>query len=214
MNPRDITIIRKIVYLWRNYKQKCSYNKGTNNKIINEGVVRVSSRIQINGEGNKIVLGKGSVLLNSLIKIQGNDNEIILNSNSYIQGAEIWIQDNKCVISIGDNSFIGRHTHLACTEDGSKLIVGNDCMISSNVQVRTGDSHHIFDMDDNRINQAQSVFIGDHCWLGEGSKVLKGVVLEGDDIVSTGAIVTKSFGKNMLLGGVPAKVLKEEVNWK
>ena len=153
------------------------------------------------------------MLLNSLVKISGNNNEVVLRANSYVSGAELWVENDGCLLEIGGGTFVGHHSHLACTEDGSKLQVGRDGMISSYVQVRTGDSHSIVDMEGNRINKAQSVMIGDHCWIGEGSKILKGVTLEGDDIVSTGAIVTKSFGRNVLLGGIPAKVLKENVNW-
>lgn len=86
-------------------------------------------------------------------------------------------------------------------------------MISSYVQVRTGDSHSILDMHGNRINHAESVKIGDHVWLGEGCKVLKGVTLGNHVVVSTGAIVTKSFGDNLLIGGVPAKILKDNITW-
>lgn len=214
MNIRNITIIRKAVYILRNWRNKHSYTSGKNNRIINQGGVKVGSRIQIAGNCNKLILEKGSMLLNSLVKISGNNNEVVLRANSYVSGAELWVENDGCLLEIGEGTFVGHHSHLACTEDGSRLIVGDDGMISSYVQIRTGDSHSIVDMEGNRINYAQSVFIGNHCWLGEGSKVLKGVTLEGDDIVSTGAIVTKSFGKNVLLGGVPAKVLKENINWK
>ena len=144
----------------------------------------------------------------------GYDNEVVLKANSYVSSAELWVENNGCHLEIGVCTFVGHHSHLACTEDGSRLIVGGDGMISSYVQIRTGDSHSIVDMEGHRINQAQSVMIGNHCWIGEGAKVMKGVTLEGDDVVSTGAIVTKSFGKNVLLGGIPAKVLKENINWK
>jgi acetyltransferase-like isoleucine patch superfamily enzyme len=213
MSLKDFRWIRKAVYLWRNCRNRHSYKSGKNNRVVNYGGIRIGSRIQVSGNGNKIVLEKGCMLLNSLIKIQGNNNEVILKGNSYVSGAELWVEDNHCTLSIGERTFVGHHSHLACTEDGSKLLVGNDGMISSYVQVRTGGSHSIVDMEGNRINKAQSVFIGSHCWLGEGSKVLKGVTLEGDDVVSTGSIVTKSFGKNVLLGGVPAKVIKEKINW-
>ena len=123
------------------------------------------------------------------------------------------MEDNHCIISIGERTFVGKDSHLACTEDGSKLLIGSDCMISSHVQIRTGDSHSILDSNGDRINPASSVSIGNHVWLGEGCKVLKGVSLDGDDIVSTGAIVTKSFGRNLLIGGIPAKILKENVIW-
>ena len=213
MSIKNISILRKIIYIMRNIRNKSSYKCGANNLIINMGGVKVGSRIQIMGNGNKVILEKGCMLLNSLIKIQGDNNIIILNRDSYVSGAELWIEDNMCEMSIGERSFVGHHSHLACTEDRSKLIVGNDGMISSYVQIRTGDSHSILDLAGNRINQAQSVFIGNHCWIGEGSKILKGVVLKGNNIVSTGAIVTQSFDNNLLLGGIPAKVLKNNVTW-
>ena len=213
MSLKDISWVRKTVYLWRNCRNKHSYRTGKNNRVVNLGGTRVSSRIQISGNGNMIVLEKGALLLNSLIRISGNNNLVILRANSYVSGAELWVENNNCELSIGERTFVGHHSHLACTESGSKLQVGCDGMISSYVRVRTGDSHSIVNMEGNRINKAQSVSIGDHCWLGEGSKVLKGVTLEGDDVVSTGAIVTKPFGKNVLLAGVPAKIIKENINW-
>lgn len=206
--------IRKIVYFWRSFRNSHSYKSGKNNKVINHGGIRVSTRIQITGYGNRVILERGGVLLNSLIIIKGDNNEVILKGDSYVSGAELWIEDNQCTLIIGERTFVGHHSHLACTEDGSKLIIGDDGMLSSYVQIRTGDSHSILDPNGNRINQAQSVVIGDHCWLGEGAKVLKGVTLKRNVIVSTGAIVTKSFGENVLLGGVPAKVLKDNVTWE
>ena len=154
------------------------------------------------------------MLLNSLVKISGNNNEVVLKANSYVSGAELWVENNGCHWEIGGGTFVGHHSHLACTGDGCCLSVGANGMISSYVQIRTGDSHSIVDLDGHRLNLEKSVKIGDHCWLGEGSKVLKGVTLEGDNVVSTGAIVTKSFNRNVLLGGIPAKVLKENINWK
>ena len=213
MNLNEIRWLRRTVYIWRNIRNKHSCLAGKNNRIINHGGIRVESRIQISGDGNRIILEKGCVLLNSLVIIQGNNNEIVLKENSYISGAELWIEDDGCVLSVGKRTFVGHHSHLACTESGRKLIIGDDSMLSSYVQVRTGDSHSILDLDGNRINQAQSVSIGNHCWLGSRAEVMKGVTLEGDVIVSSGAIVTKSFGRNVLIGGIPAKVLRENVTW-
>lgn len=213
MSLRDSTILRKAVYLWRNWRNKHSYTSGIDNKVVNHGGVKVGSRIQIVGKGNRLTLEKGSMLLNSLVRITGNNNEVVLKANCYISGAELWVEDNGCVIEIGESTYVGHHSHLACTGDGCRLIVGANGMISSYVQIRTGDSHSILNLEGARINPEQHVTIGEHCWIGEGAKVLKGVTLEGDNIVATGAIVTQSFGENLLIGGIPAGVLKENVTW-
>ena len=213
MSIKDIVLLRKSVYLFRYIRNRHSFNSGKGNRIINHGGIRIGSRVQIMGSGNRLIMEKGSRLINSLVRIQGNCCTVTLKAGSYVSGAEIWVEDNHCEVCIGEKSFVGHHSHLACTEDGSTLFIGDNCMISSYVQIRTGDSHFIMDFDGNRIIPAKSVKIGPHCWIGEGSKVLKGVELDGEDIVSTGAVVTKSFGRNIIIGGVPAKVIKENVKW-
>jgi len=132
---------------------------------------------------------------------------------AYLEKVELWIEDNNCCIEIGAGTFIGNDTHIACTENESELKIGKNCMISSFVQIRTGDSHSILDTEGNRINYAKSVEVSDHVWIGEGAKVLKGVTIGKDSVVSTGAIVTKNFGEKVLIGGIPAKVIKDNINW-
>ena len=51
--------------------------------------------------------------------------------------------------------------------------------------------------------------IGDNCWIGAGVIITAGVQLGNHTIVAAGAVVTKPFKGNVLIGGVPAKVIKE-----
>ncbi|WP_333658280.1 acyltransferase [Flavobacterium sp.] len=51
--------------------------------------------------------------------------------------------------------------------------------------------------------------IGKNCWLGANSVILPGVELGDNVIVAAGAVVTKSFSNNLVIGGVPAKILSE-----
>ena len=157
----------------------------------------------------------GGVINDSSFFINGSHNKIIIGEGAHLSGASLWIEDNNCTIKIGKNIFIGSHSQLACTEDGSEIQIGDDCMIAPNTQVRTGDSHSIFDVETGeRINRARSIMIANHCWLGDGVKVLKGVNLPENTIVSTSAVVTHSFLEgNVIIGGIPAKVIKSEVNW-
>lgn len=108
---------------------------------------------------------------------------------------------------------LGR-THLAETE-GQRIILGNNCLFSTNVIFRTGDSHSILDVSTgNRINPAKSITVGDRVWLGNNTTVLKGAVISNDSIVATGSIVTKCFSEsNVILAGNPAAVVKKGVRW-
>lgn len=212
MNLRNNRCLRTLYYHWLQHESKHSYTHGSDNKVINKGL-KVKSRIQIRGNNNQIVIEDGAALLNTTVRITGNNCTVVLKEHCYVIEAEIFVENNNCKAEIGEKTFVGRDTHIACSEDNSELIIGRDGMISSYCQVRTGDSHSVTDLEGNRINPAASVYIGDHCWLGEGSKVMKGVTLSKDTVVSTGAIVTKSFGSNVLLGGMPAKVLKENISW-
>lgn len=202
---------RTFVYRFRSLRECRSYCVGRNNKVSIQGI-RVGSKIQVKGNSNQVLVNDGAVLKKAKLFIQGNNNRIVINSNAYLEGTVVHIEDNNCLIEIGERTFIGP-SHLACTEDGRSIVIGNNCMLSSNINVRTGDSHSIVDMDGKRVNPAQSVSIGDHCWIGEGAKIMKGVTLQKDTIVASGAIVTKSFASNCILAGNPAKVIKENVNW-
>lgn len=62
------------------------------------------------------------------------------------------------------------------------------------------------------INQAveeKDVIIGNNVWLGAHVVVLPGVTIGDGVIVAAGAVVTKDIPSNVVVGGVPAKVIGE-----
>ena len=201
----------RIVYALQIQNDKKGFvTKG--NKIENKGI-KLSTKFRIKGKNNIVKIGKHALVKNTTIVIMGNNSLVHIKDGAWLSGATIWVEDNGCRLEIGRNTFIGS-SHLAVTENGSILKIGDDCMLSSNINIRTGDSHSIIDFETNqRINYARSIFINNHCWIGEGVKILKGVNLEENCVVSTGAIVTKSFTANCLIGGIPAKILKENITW-
>lgn len=215
MNLKNLRIIRKLrnfYYFCKTNESHRNYNHGNGNIVKNEGL-KVKNIIQFNGNNNKIYIEDGAVLKGTTISIIGSNCLVRLKKNSYVSDAEIFIEDMNCTVEVGANTFIGNRTHLACIEDNSSIIIGDDCLISAFCQIRTGDSHSLVDSSGKRLNPAASVMIGRHCWLGEGCKVLKGVCLCENTVISTGAIVTRSFGANCILAGVPVKVIKENINW-
>lgn len=202
--------VRYLAYKYREIRGHFSYRIGKNNTIVNNGV-KLSTKSQIIGDNNHVVIEDGALVKNTLIHITGSNNRIVLKEGSYVSKAELWIEDNNCEIIIGKRTFIGP-AHIAAAENNSKVIIGDDCMIGLRVQIRTSDSHSILS-DGKRVNYADPISIGNHVWICPESKIMKGVHLSDDTIVSTGTVVTRDFGPNVLLGGVPAKVIKENVNW-
>lgn len=58
-------------------------------------------------------------------------------------------------------------------------------------------------------NIKEPIKIGNNCWLGANSVILPGVQLGDGVIVAAGAVVSKSFSDNVIIGGVPAKIIKK-----
>ena len=104
-------------------------------------------------------------------------------------------------------------THLAAIE-GTKITIGKDCLFSSDIHFRTGDSHSVLDMEGRRINASEDIVVGEHVWVGTKVTCLKGAVIPPHSIVGACALVTGKFTRpNCVLAGVPAKVVKEQVDW-
>lgn len=59
------------------------------------------------------------------------------------------------------------------------------------------------------------IVIGDNCYVGSGVKVAAGSALAHDSVCAMGSVLTKKFQqKNILIAGVPAKIIREDVNWR
>lgn len=188
-----------------------------NNQILLEGNYLKKCTIKIHGKNNKIILEKNgcNLLLNVNIYIAGNNNLIILGSKNYINKGDFYIEDDNNIIRLGNHNTIAGFTHLAAIE-GKEISFKNNCLFSSNVIFRVGDSHSILSLNTNkRINPSKSIHVGNRVWFGNNTTILKGVSLANDTIIATGAIVTKSFEEpNTIIGGSPAKVIKDNICWK
>ena len=90
-------------------------------------------------------------------------------------------------------------------------------MFSLDVNIRPSDIHTIFSLSapSKPINQPnRGVFIGDHVWIGHRVMILKEVIIPNGCIVGALSLVTrKIFNPNSIIGGSPAKVIKEGFSW-
>lgn len=171
-------------------------------------------KVQCVGTGNTIILGDFSRLIGCTIRIHGNNNTIRIGDGCYGEQAVFWIEDDNNTIAVGDRTTFCGKIQLAAIE-GTQITIGEDCLFSSNIEIRTGDSHSIIQKGTtNRINPSRSVTIQDHVWVGSGVKILKGTNIPGHCVVGAGSLLCKEYTTPYCaLAGVPAKEVKQEIDW-
>ena len=186
---------------------------GRNKLVIKAAFLKQCKIEVVNGRNNKIFIDKGCRLTKCHIVIQGSNNIVTLSEFVTANNAEFYIEDNgNCIVCKRHINFAGK-IHLACTE-GKNITIGEDCLFSSNIVIRTGDSHSVVDNYGNRINFAKDVKIGNHVWVGHKVLINKGVEISDNSIIGTGAVVTKAFTQsNVCIAGNPAKIVKDNISW-
>ena len=186
---------------------------GKNNSLSYEIVKLNGVKITIKGAGNRVIIGDYAQLIDTVITIYGNDNVIRIGDRCKLNQADMYIEDSNNSIIIGEHTNIAGRTHLAAIES-TEIRIGAECLFSSDIHFRTGDSHSIINEEGERINPSKNIVIGDHCWIGTRVTCLKGTEVADNTIVGAGSLLTKQYKEsNCVLAGSPASVIKENVNW-
>ncbi len=114
--------------------------------------------------------------------------------------------DYGCNIHVGENFFANFDCVIL---DVAEVRIGNNCMIAPQVGIYTA-THPLDAVERNSGRELGfPITIGDNCWIGGHATINPGVTLGNNVVIASGAVVTKSFGDNVLIGGCPARVLKE-----
>jgi acetyltransferase-like isoleucine patch superfamily enzyme len=188
--------------------------RGKGNVLQAEGVAFNNVELDVIGDNNQISIGRGSVLMNVHFRLRGSGHHIEFGENCRIsRGAVVWFEDQNGFLQVGSNTTMVE-VHIAVTEPGSRVVIGEDCMFANDIDIRTGDSHSVIDLNTGeRLNYPDNIMIGSHVWIAPHSIILKGVNIGENSIIATGAVVTKSFESGVIIGGNPARIIKAGVSW-
>lgn len=110
-------------------------------------------------------------------------------------------------ISIGPNVGIGEFAHLG---GAGGVRIGEDTIAGAYLSIHP-ENHKFSDSDIPIRHQGvtrKGVAIGSNCWIGAKVTFLDGSSVGDGCVVAAGAVVTKSFPDNVVVGGVPARILK------
>lgn len=183
-------------------------------------------------KGKNVFIGKKSkIKCKKLIKC---GNGVTIGEFCYIDA----LSNNG--ISIGNNVSIGRNSTVECTgvlrELGEGLIIKDGVGIASNafISVRgevligkntiIGPFFKLFSENHNfnkldvaiRLQGAtrEGVVIGEDCWIGANVTILDGVTIGNGCVIAAGSVVTKNVNDFDIVGGIPAKIIKNRKDCK
>jgi acetyltransferase-like isoleucine patch superfamily enzyme len=110
-------------------------------------------------------------------------------------------------LRIGDKVVFGAKNTINCYLD---VEIGNDCIFADWIYICDFD-HRFEDLDVPIRKQGivkSPVKIGNDCWIGEKSTVLRGVTIGDGSVIASHALVNRDIPPLSVVGGVPARVLK------
>ncbi len=175
--------------------------------------------------GKGVVFGKGMTIRHPY-KIEIGDNSVF-DDNTVLDAKG----DEDSGISIGKNFILARNGMLVCK--GGKIIIGDNVSIGGNTYIISetkiefgshilvaGNSYiiaggnHSFKRRDVPIIEQESyskggIKICSDVWIGAGVVIIDGVKIGKGAIVGASSLVLKNVPEYTIVGGVPAKVIKE-----
>jgi acetyltransferase-like isoleucine patch superfamily enzyme len=110
------------------------------------------------------------------------------------------------ILHIDDDTFVGRGTVIVATQS---IVVGKRVLIAEHCSIRDGDHALAWDVRAvETTHQSTPIVIQDHVWIAAGVRVLRGSVLSRGCVVAANAVVRGQFASDVVVGGIPARVLK------
>lgn len=176
------------------------------------------------------IIFKGGTLSYSGENLIGEYSKLILNSSSNIHlGKRVWLGQNIYVEPIKDGSIVvddNSSVQDNCRLNGD-VYIGKNVILAPNVFISSG--NHFFDIEpylpirlqdsivlnDSKFkdDRSKKVCIEDDCWIGINAVIMRGVNIGKGAIVGANSVVTKDVPPYKVVGGIPAKVLRDRLKF-
>lgn len=116
--------------------------------------------------------------------------------------------------NIGQNIHIGHHTSIgeyAYLGGAGGLHIGNECIVGQYFSCHP--ENHGYNIEDKSFRfqpvTRKGIYIGNNCWIGSKVTILDGVTIGNNCVIAAGSVVTKDIPDNSLVGGIPARIIKQ-----
>lgn len=150
--------------------------------------------------------GSGTVVVAPL-KLQGVEG-IYLGSNCVVfEGAWLACESNAGPLRVGDGTYFGHGVHVHADDP---ITIGARCVFADGAFVASTD--HLSGDPASGSAASGPVTIGERVFVGQRAVVLGGVKIGDGATVAAGAVVTKDVPVGAIVGGVPARIIKESAS--
>lgn len=139
---------------------------------------------------------------------------IKVGSASFFQGTTL-VMGKDSLLILGKNVTVGDRAEIICMD---KIQVGDHSDITWDCQVTDFGSHPIKDLLSGMVGPLKKpVHIGSYCWICNRTSIMPGTIIPNHTIVSFNSLLNKDYvslgiKEFSLLGGIPAKLLKDQVS--
>lgn len=113
---------------------------------------------------------------------------------------------SKCsIIKIGNNVSTNNNIFI-CAQN--YIEIGDDTLIGQYVMIMDHEAHGIPPDERRKVGIIGKVIIGKNVWIGSNVTILKNSEIGDNTIVAAGSVVSGKFPGNVIIGGVPAKIIR------
>lgn len=187
------------------------YQDDSGNVVFGHPKISKNARVEFRAKNCRLDIGPGVKLENLQIQFECDNSICCIGANSNIKGIIQLGLDSKVII--GKNLWAGG-CRISAAEHTS-VVVGDGCMFAVGVEVRSDDSHPIFDArTGKRLNPSKGISVADHVWLATQVVVLGGARVGKSSVVGYRSVVTSSIPEHCVAAGIPAKVVRTGIVWE
>lgn len=145
----------------------------------------------------------------SLICIKNGGRLIVGNIVNMARGTRLVVDGG--TMTVGSHFWCNGDSYFCCT---TNITIGDENMYGWNISFNTSDGHHVYE---NGVEKPMEgdITIGNQVWIASHCIIGKNTSIADDCVVAQHSLVGKRFEQaNCLIGGMPAKVIKENYSWK
>lgn len=142
----------------------------------------------------------------SFLNLRG---KVVFNGKANFGVGSTLFVGKQAILIFGNDFTSGHQTKIICYE---QITFGKTVRLAWESQVFDTNFHYIENLETKEItSKNQPVTIGNYCWIGNRTSIMKGTVLNDGTIVTSNSICNRDYSalpNNSIIGGSPAKLIK------